>query len=85
MLPEDQAALELLRDFNPATFLPADAKALKVLLKGRGEAWMLQLIKAWDSPKDAWRQGLQFGVSVTHQGASLKAQVMDALRVALPS
>ncbi|MFM8768794.1 MAG: 2OG-Fe(II) oxygenase, partial [Rubrivivax sp.] len=71
VLPEDEAALDLLRDFNPATFLPSDAKALKVLLKGRGEAWMLQLIKAWGSPKDAWRQGLQFGVSVTHQEEDL--------------
>jgi hypothetical protein len=67
VMPEDQAALDLLRDFNPATFLPADAKALKVLLKGRGEAWGLQLIKAWGGPKDAWRQGLQFGISVMHQ------------------
>ena len=67
VLPEDEAALDLLRDFNPATFLPRDSRALKVLLKGRGEAWLLQLIKAWGSPKDAWRQGLQFGMSVTHQ------------------
>jgi hypothetical protein len=67
VLPEDEAALDLLRDFNPATFLPRDSRTLKVLLKGRGEDWLLQLIKAWGSPKDAWRQGLQFGMSVTHQ------------------
>ncbi len=67
VLPEDEAALDLLHDFNPATFLPRDSRTLKVLLKGRGEDWLLQLIKAWGSPKDAWRQGLQFGMSVTHQ------------------
>jgi hypothetical protein len=66
-LHEDEAALDLLRDFNPATFMPQDARALNLLLKDRGEAWLLQLIKAWGSPEDAWRQGLQFGMSVTHQ------------------
>lgn len=64
VLPDDAAALELLRDFNPATFLPVDTKALKVLQAARGEAWLQLLIKAWGHPKEAWKQQLQWRLSV---------------------
>jgi hypothetical protein len=62
-MPADETSLGLVRDFNPATFTPLDARALKLLQAAKGEAWLLLLIQAWTELKEDWRQRLQFRAS----------------------
>jgi hypothetical protein len=60
-LPDAQAGMALMANFDPADFTPADAKILARLERSRGTPWLLALLKTWTAPARRQHLWLDWG------------------------